>query len=157
MSGLVLSLFDKTGNMARPWAEAGYECLCVDIQHEGERREGRITYLGADVLDYLPPRADYAFAAAFPPCTDLAVSGARWFKDKGLGRLSDAIRLVERARQILEWTGAPWMLENPVSTISTYWRKPDQTFNPHDFTGFELGDNYNKKTCLWTGGRLHHA
>lgn len=44
------------------------------------------------------------------------------------------------------------MIENPVSTISTYWRKPDFTFHPHDYTGFEEADNYTKKTCLWVGG-----
>lgn len=149
---IMLSLFDKTGNMAKPWAEAGYDCICIDLQHEGERTEGRVSFVSADVLEYLPPLADYAFVAAFPPCTDVAVSGARWFKSKGLGSLSHALALVDRARQLCEWTGAPWMLENPVSTISTYWRKPDHTFHPHQFTGFELGDNYTKKTCLWTGG-----
>ena len=44
------------------------------------------------------------------------------------------------------------MLENPVSTISSYWRKPDHTFHPWEFTSFEAADNYTKKTCLWTGG-----
>lgn len=39
------------------------------------------------------------------------------------------------------------MLENPVSTLSTYWRKPDHTFDPCDY-----GDGYTKKTCVWCGG-----
>jgi hypothetical protein len=39
-----------------------------------------------------------------------------------------------------------------VSTISSYWRKPDHTFHPYEYTAFELNDNYAKKTCLWTGG-----
>lgn len=43
------------------------------------------------------------------------------------------------------------MIENPVSTISTYWRKPDYVFNPFDYTGYCSDDNYTKKTCLWTG------
>ena len=91
---------------------------------------------------------------AFPPCTHLAVSGARWFKTKGLGALADALQLVERCRIIAEISGAPWMLENPVSTLSTYWRKPDVTFDPCDFGGYldPTGDAYTKKTCLWTGG-----
>ena len=38
------------------------------------------------------------------------------------------------------------MIENPVSTISSYWRKPDYSFNPNDY-----GDPYTKKTCLWVG------
>ncbi len=44
------------------------------------------------------------------------------------------------------------MIENPVSTLATYWRKPDHSFHPWQYTGFCLGDNYTKKTCLWTGG-----
>lgn len=75
------------------------------------------------------------------------MSGARWFKDKGLRSLIDALSLVERCREIAEWSGAPWFLENPVSTISSYWRKPDYTFDPCDY-----GDPYTKRTCLWTGG-----
>jgi hypothetical protein len=141
--------------MVQPWADAGYLCYCVDTQHHpGENREGNIIKVGADVTDYLPPRCDYAIAFAFPPCTDLAVSGALHFKHKGLPRLIDALGVVESCRRILEWTGAPWMLENPVSTISSYWRQPDFIFNPCDYGGYlsPPGDAYTKRTCLWTGG-----
>lgn len=138
--GLVLSLFDFTGNMVQPWAEAGYETLCIDKQRDE-----------TDILRWLPPRGEYRIVFAFPPCTDQAVSGARWFRDKGLAGLASAIELVERARDICEWSGAPWMIENPVSVISSYWREPDATFHPSDFTAFELGDNYTKRTCLWYG------
>lgn len=141
MGKLVLSLFDFTGNMVRPWAEAGFETLCIDIQRDG-----------TDILRWLPPRCEYQIVFAFPPCTNLAVSGARWFTDKGLAGLGAAIELVERARDICEWSGAPWMLENPVSTLSTYWRQPDHKFHPYQFAGFRPEDNYTKKTCLWTGG-----
>lgn len=47
------------------------------------------------------------------------------------------------------------MLENPVSTISSYWRKPDFSFNPCDYAGYldhPEDEAYTKKTCLWTGG-----
>lgn len=139
--GLVLSLFDLTGNMVKPWADAGYRTLCIDQQRDG-----------TDIRQWLPPRDNYKIVFAFPPCTDQAVSGARWFKDKGLAGLAASIDLVERARDIAEWAGAPWMLENPVSTMSSYWRKPNHIFHPHEFAGFEPLDNYTKKTCLWTGG-----
>lgn len=145
---IFLSLCDRSTVMAQPWAEAGFECWCVDIQHpEGEHRDGNIIRVGADLHHWLPPRRDYIFCAAFPPCTHLAVSGARWFKDKGIGKLVEGLALVERCRLICEWTGAPWMLENPVGTISSYWRKPDHTFQPWNF-----GDDEQKKTCLWVGG-----
>lgn len=149
---LVLSLCDRTGVMVQPWAEAGYDCLCVDMQHNGVSRVGNITFVGADVREWLPPLDEYRIVFAFPPCTHLAVSGARWFRDKGLSKLAQAIDIVDRCRLICEWSGAPYAIENPVGTLSSYWREPDHTFHPADYTGFELGDNYTKKTCLWTGG-----
>jgi len=156
--GVMLSLYDYTGNMARPWALDGYECYAVDIKHiDAERTEevgdGKIHYVGADLTEWLPPREEYAFVAAFPPCTNLAVSGARWFTDKGLGGLAEGIELVEVAVDICEWADAPYMIENPVSTLSTYWRDPDYTFHPYEYDGFTAEDDaYSKKTCLWTGG-----
>jgi hypothetical protein len=138
--GLVLSLFDYTGNMVKPWKDAGYETLCIDKQRDN-----------TDILCWLPPRVKYRIVFAFPPCTDQAVSGARWFRDKGLGGLAAAIELVERARDICEWSDAPWMIENPVSLMSSYWREPDSIIHPADYTAFELNDNYTKRTCIWCG------
>lgn len=151
--GTVLSLCDRTGNMVRPWAEAGFECICVDIQHETTRREGNITFVGADIRDWLPPPRRYAIVFAFPPCTNLAVSGAGWFRQKGLGGLTEGVELVEACRRICVWSEAPWMIENPVSVLSSYWRKPDHSFDPCDYGGYldPEGDRYTKKTCLWTG------
>lgn len=152
--GTVLSLCDRTGHMVRPWEEAGFECICVDIQHDDDIVKDGIRWIGADLQTWLPPPRRYAIVFAFPPCTNLAVSGARWFQDKGMGGLMEGIELVEAARRICEWAQAPWMLENPVSTLSSYWRKPDFTFNPCDYGGWldPPGDRYTKKTCLWTGG-----
>lgn len=144
---IVISCFDKSTNMVKPWAEAGFLCYCVDIQNElGEHRTGNIIRVGADMLTWLPPREAIAMSFFFPPCTHLAVSGARWFGDKGLGALHEAIGLVNRSRELAEYIGAPYLIENPVSTLSTYWRKPDHLFDPCDY-----GDPYTKKTCLWTG------
>lgn len=151
-------LFDKTGIMAAPWVEAGYECWVVDLQHPvayetgGITTEGRLHKVHADLSrTWLPPiaRSDiaFAFAFAFPPCDHLSVSGARWFVGKGLRRLSSSINLFATAAEFCEWTQAPYGIENPVSTISTYWRKPDHSFDPCDY-----GDPYTKKTLLWTGG-----
>lgn len=148
MKGIVLSLCDYTGNMVRPWLDAGYECWIVDLQHPaGELRDGRLVRVGADVRDWFPPRLEYAIAFAFPPCTHMAVSGARWFRRKGLRALSESIDIFGACVRICEWTGAPWMVENPVSVIASHYRKPDFTFDPCDY-----GDPWTKKTCLWTGG-----
>ena len=147
----VISLFDKTGNMVRPWADAGYDCYCYDIQHAEVRTEGRITLIPFDLLREAPQLVNVDIVFAFPPCTQLAVSGARWFKGKGLRALADSIHMFATAAEFAEASGAPYMIENPVSTISTYWRKPDHGFHPHHYTAFEPDDNYTKQTCLWTG------
>ena len=155
MDSIVISCFDLTGNMVMPWAEAGYPCYCVDVRHpQGETRQGNIIRVGADMRDWLPPFRPITFAAFFPPCTDVAVSGARWFRDKALLALCRALGLFYASIRLAEWTQAPYLIENPVSTISTYWRKPDFTFDPCDYAGYPGGENdtYTKKTCLWTGG-----
>lgn len=152
--GIVISLFDHTGHMVAPWADAGFHCYCVDLQHApGTTQIGNITFVGADVREWLPPYAPVKILFAFPPCTDVAASGARWFKDKGLGSLIGALQLFEASVRLAEWTGAPYLIENPVSTVSTYWRAPDHTFDPCDYGGYLIppGDAYTKKTCLWTG------
>ena len=145
----IVSLFDYTGNMVLPWAEAGHQCECYDIQHPPGLSPGphkNITFVGADLRDAKPFLHDVKILFAFPPCDHLAVSGARWFQGKGLRALSSAIELFAVATECAAVAGAPYMIENPVSTISTYWRKPDHKFDPCDY-----GDPYTKKTCLWTG------
>lgn len=151
--GTILSLFDYTGNMVDPWAKDGYLCICVDIRHPKGLtiKENGVNCLHADLYDYwLPPRRiDYYAVFAFPPCTNLAVSGSGWFKQKGLKGLIKGLELVEKAKQICQWAGARWMIENPVSTLSSYWRKPDHIFDPFEYAE-EEEERYCKKTCLWT-------
>jgi hypothetical protein len=142
---LVLSLCDRTGVMVLPWAEAGAECITVDLQ-EGEAAHPNIRHVRADVTRFARHyEADITFA--FPPCTHLAGSGARWWAAKGLPALIEALSIVEACRRICADSGAPWMIENPVGRLSTCWREPDYTFDP-----WEYGDDYTKRTCLWTGG-----
>lgn len=153
----VLSLCDRSGNMVRPWADAGHDCLAVDLHQDNERVEtvgyGSITYVQADVREYEPPAGEYVAAFAFPPCTDLAVSGARWLSEKGLSALAEAIEIVAACKRIVEALDCPWMIEHPVSTLSTHWREPDYRFDPFEFQGYTSRDeSYTKKTCLWTGG-----
>lgn len=145
-----LFLCNKTRIAPEPWASTGIKCISVDLDCV-PRTEGNITWICADVRDYLPPLRHYVFACAFPPCTDTAVSGARWFTRKGLRALREAIEIFEVCERICQWTEAPYFIENPVSTFSTYRGRPDYTFHPFEYTAIEPADNYTKKTCLWTG------
>lgn len=163
MSNVVISLCDLTGHFVEPWVENGYEAILVDPQHPaGVTRDGAITKVGCvidhrttwDVLRELLRRHHAALVAGFPPCTDLAVSGSRWFeakREKDWAFQFKAMQVVWQCHVIAEMFGVPYLIENPVSVIASIWRKPDHSFNPADFTGYCPEDNYNKKTMLWTG------
>ena len=155
MSELALFLCEKSTVMVQPWAEAGYLCYCVDIQHEpGEHRDGNIIRVGADLNYWYPPRGKFVFGAAFPPCTHLSGSGARWWKQKGLPILGPALDLFTRSVLILDSLDCPYLVENPYGALSTHYRKPDYKFDPADYGGYldPPGDAYTKITHLWTGG-----
>jgi hypothetical protein len=153
MRDIVLSMYDLTGKFVQAWADAGYECYCIDIQHPaGETRRRNITFLGADMRSWRPDRAHVdriAFVSSFSPCDDAACSGARWFKDKGLAGLASSVELFAIGRDWIKWLGVPGFCEHPRSTISTYYRAPDYKFNPCDHTAIEPGDNYTKETWIW--------
>lgn len=162
----VISLCDLTGNMVAPWVDAGFDALLVDPQHGTTSTEtlpngATITRFAGTVEDAMPMIAALIAAGVvvavfgFPPCTHLAVSGARWFEAK---RAADkmfqakAVMVAEQCRTIGRLSGAPWLVENPVSVLSSAFGKPQHTFHPADYTAYEAGDNYTKKTCLWVGG-----
>ena len=95
-------------------------------------------HIQGDVLAIL--RDGWDLMIAHPPCTHLAVSGARWFKDKKQEQ-------AEALSFVLHLLCAPIeqiALENPISIISTRIRKPDQIIQPYWF-----GDSVQKATCLW--------
>lgn len=160
MRDTVISLFDVSGKMVEPWLDAGYDCWIVDVQHptayesDGITTTGNLHKVHWDLTKpWLCPvdRDRIAFVSAFPPCDHLAVSGARWFKGKGLRRLATSVEMFATASEFCEWSGAPYFIENPVSNIASHWRKSDHIFSPHYFTGYNIDDNYTKKTCLWVG------
>jgi len=157
----VISLCDLTGNMVKPWLEAGYQAVLVDPQHGTTHVDGDVTKFAGTIEDvmgrlgHIIRTHDIAMVFGFPPCTDMAVSGARWFEAK---RQADrmfqakAVMVAEQCRTIGRLSGAPYMVENPVSVLASAFGKPQHSFHPADYTGYEPNDNYTKKTCLWTGG-----
>jgi len=150
--GIVLSLYDYTGEALKPWAEAGYTCYAFDIQHSDKPRiqdidEGSITYMKMDLWDtnninYLKTwfqPCDVVFGMAFPVCTDLAVSGAAHFKRKAAVDPNFQIKASNHAKwcaDLFDALGIPYFIENPVSRLATLWRKPDYTFHPYQYGGY---------------------
>lgn len=162
MNGLVLSLCDRTGIMIQPWLDAGYECAVVDIQHKLGMHQAAINPLlwmiGMDVQGFdLRFLRDCGLQSerpvivfAFPPCTHLANSGNRYKRAKGLEALYEALGLVIACKRICEVSEAPWMIENPIGSLSTYWREPDYTFQPWEYTT----PKEKKRTCIWAGNNF---
>lgn len=97
-------------------------------------------YVG-DVRDMLSDGFDLMIA--HPPCTHLAVSGARWFKDK----LPQQLQALDFVRDLLAAPIPRIALENPVSIISSRIRRADQTVQPWMF-----GHGETKATCFWLRG-----
>lgn len=126
-SGTVRDAFRALGHDA-------WSCDLLPTDRPGPHHQG-------DVLDIIGDGWD--LMVAHPPCTHLAVSGARWFKDK----MKEQAEALEFVRRLL---GAPIekiALENPISIISSRIRKPDQIIQPWMF-----GHGETKATCLWLKG-----
>lgn len=166
MRDTILCLCDLTGVMARPWVEHGYHAVLVDPQHGVTSEDGAYLKLACTIVEAfdqirgLVRSGRLAFVAGFPPCTDMAVSGAQWFARKYEADhlfQAKAVSVAEQCRVIGEMSGVPYMVENPVSVLSNVFGKPSHTFNPCDYTRYAPEDNYTKKTCLWTGGGIPDA
>lgn len=80
---------------------------------------------------------------AFPPCTHLAASGARWFKEKK----EEQEEAIEFVRYLMNAPVEKIAIENPVGIISSRIRKPDQIIQP-----WQYGHGETKATCLWLKG-----
>lgn len=97
-------------------------------------------HLQCDVLTILDEKWDMMIA--HPPCTDLAVAGARWFKEKIASGSQQ--RSIEFFMKLANSKINKVCVENPICIMSKHWRKPDQIIQPWMF-----GDEACKKTCLW--------
>jgi len=184
MKPTVLFLFNHSTYALQPWIDDGrFNVVTVDYSdtdhsafHATEDRFGQaFVRLNVDLsqpdafkrvntlLQYGLGFALPSLVVSFAPCTDLAVSGAAHFERKRLRDPEFQNKAVAQARLAEAW-GVPYAVENPVSVLSTLWRKPNHTFHPYEYAGFcDEGphpefpdvipeqDRYNKKTCLWTG------
>lgn len=123
-SGIVLDAFIARGH-------AAISCDLLQSERLGPHIVG-------DVRQYL--EADFDLLIAHPPCTNLAVSGARWFAGKQAQQTEDLAFVM----QLLDSQIPRIALENPIGIISTRIRKPEQIIQPWQFGHPEV-----KATCLW--------
>ena len=126
-SGIVRDAFKRREHDA-------WSCDLLDTEIAGNHTRG-------NVLNHLDGGWDLMIA--FPPCTHLAISGARWFSQKQ----KEQEEALEFVRQLLDAPIPRIALENPIGVISTRIRKPDQIIQPWQFGHGEV-----KATCLWLKG-----
>jgi site-specific DNA-cytosine methylase len=135
----VLIACEYSGTVRDAFRAAGHDAMSCDLlptDKLGPHYQG-------DVFDIIGD--DWDLMIAHPPCTDLAVSGAKHFAAKQAdGRQAAALFFV---RRLLDAPIPRIALENPVSIISSRIRKPDQTIQP-----WQHGHGETKATCLWLKG-----
>ena len=146
----MLSLFDRSGAWPRPYADAGAQVLTVDLMdalpgtdYPGRRHER------ADVMALPAFGGRWGVVLLAPPCTEFAVSGARWFAAKDAdGRTAAAIALVRAALNVVhELRPRVWALENPTGRLARLVPEVGPvrlSFDPCDY-----GDAWTKRTHLW--------
>ena len=130
----VLVACEYSGTVRDAFIRAGHDAMSCDLlptESNGPHYQG-------DVRDILGDGWDLMIA--HPPCTHLAVSGARWFKDK----VTEQAESLDFVRLLMDAPIERIAIENPISIISSKIRKPDQIIQPWQF-----GHGETKATCLW--------
>ena len=130
----VLIACEYSGRVRDAFLALGHDATSCDLlptDSPGPHYQGDVRKILGDGWDLM---------IAHPPCTHLAVSGARWFKDKA----AEQAESLEFVRVLLDAPIDRIALENPVSIISSAIRKPDQIIQPWQF-----GHGETKATCLW--------
>jgi len=133
----VLVACEESQAVCKAFRELGHEAYSCDIVPcSGGHPEW---HLQQDVVPLLKEQWDLVIA--FPPCTNLAVSGAAWFEEKRKdGRQQEGIDFFLLFTKL----SCPWAIENPIGIMSNIYREPDQIIQPWMF-----GDEFQKSTCLW--------
>ena len=135
----VLVACEYSGRVRQAFRDRGHDAWSCDLL---PAEDGSLFHIQGDVGPQAY-RTDWDLMIAHQPCTHLAVSGARWFKDKG-DLPEEGLRFV---RSLMHAPIPKICIENPISIISSRIRKPDQIIQPWQF-----GHGETKATCLWLKG-----
>ena len=141
----VLVACEFSGIMRNAFVVRGHDAMSCDLlPSEQPRPDDCGSHYQGDVLELLSDKSyEFDLMLAFPPCTHLAVSGARWFREKQREQ-AEAIRFFMK---LTEAEVPKIAIENPIGIMSTRYRKPDQIIQPWQF-----GHGETKATCLWLKG-----
>jgi site-specific DNA-cytosine methylase len=139
----ILIACEESQEVCKAFRVLGFEAYSNDILDcSGGHPEWHIKGYLEDIIGN---NDDWDMIIAFPPCTHLAVSGAKHFEQKRKdGRQQYAINFF---MMIANNNCKRIAIENPIGIMSTEWRKPDQIIQPWQF-----GEPFTKTTCLWLKG-----
>jgi len=130
-----------SGIVRDAFIERGHDAISVDLLDS--ERPGPNHIVG-DLFSFLSrSRVKWDLMIFFWPCTNMAVSGARWFHLKRKEQARD----VAAFKRLMEWPIPRVAGENPIGVLSTLYRKPDQILQPWMF-----GHGETKATCIWKKG-----
>lgn len=132
----VLIACEFSGVVRNAFRAKGHKAWSCDLLPS---EDDSIYHLTGDVFDYLDFEK-WDLVIAHPPCTHLAVSGARWFKSK----VEEQKEAIDFFMAFTELDVPKLAIENPIGIMSSYYRKPDQIIQPWQF-----GHGETKATCLW--------
>lgn len=136
----VLIACEFSGAVRRAFELMGHEVVSCDLLPS---LDYAVNHRAMDIFKLLEQDSAFDMMIAFPPCTHLCASGARWFKDKH-NEQENAIRFVRKLMQVDIDRIA---IENPIGVLSTRVAKPNQIIQPWHF-----GHPEAKSTCLWLKG-----
>lgn len=141
---------EYSGRVREAFRAKGHNAISFDLL---PAEDGSPFHIQGDVLAAMyrqsryghPKIMEWDMLIAFPSCTDLASSGARWFEEKRKdGRQKESIDFF---MMMVDAPVKKWCVENPIGIMSSIYRKPDQIIQPWMF-----GHGETKATCLWLGG-----
>ena len=139
----VLVACEESQTVMKAFLALGHDAWSCDLQECSGGMPER--HYKGDVFEFIANSEPFDLMVAHPPCTHLAVSGAKHFEKKiADGRQQEGIDLFMQFAA----TDIPMVcIENPVGIMSSLWRTPDQIIQPYYF-----GDEFQKTTCLWLVG-----
>jgi hypothetical protein len=134
----VLVACEFSGVVRQAFRDKGHDAWSCDMIPAKDKSPYHILGNAASIAD-----SRWDMMIAHPPCTHLATSGARWFREKQ----KEQLQALDFVRKLMDAPIPKICIENPVGIIGSAIRPADQVIQPWQF-----GDSYQKATCLWLKG-----
>lgn len=139
----VMIACEFSGIVREAFANEGHYVVSCDLLPSEKPNRATSYHVQRDAVDLIYDYdllSDFDLLIAFPPCTYLASSGARWWQY----HRNDQLKAIQFVNELISTAVPRYAIENPIGILSTIWRRPDQIIQPWMF-----GHGETKATCLW--------